>query len=284
MVASRSYLPIRVYSLAFLSFMFVLSAATSALPNSNGTQPLVFRITLASQEPENTQSQPDELVFPSFLSADLSDGIASRRAEATGGKLTFASLRNPAPAQERPNEIARKITDKAFPNWTRVMRLHGYELSTLERYCVPGAERSCPLAGWMEFLESIKHEDRRTQITLVNDFANRFHYRSDSSNWDKIDYWASPTEFFAVGGDCEDFAIAKFFSLKLLGVSPDDMRIVVLQDQRRRTNHAVLTVEHESETLMLDSVEPEIMSWREASHYRPFFSVNERHYWLHTTG
>ncbi len=61
-------------------------------------------------------------------------------------------------------------------------------------------------------------------IIGVNRFFNQLEYRSDMNTWQKKDYWASRLEFLGKGqGDCEDFAVAKFLTLKQLGVPQEKL-------------------------------------------------------------
>lgn len=261
----------------FLIVLLALSSASWASPKSSSTGALLLSVSHVAV-PKDEIGQPlDRLVFPAYQSADVAVEDRPRPAKLQSAKLVFHAFQQP-----EPDDGARRVTASIFPNWTRVMHLQSADRSAFD--CGPGAGADCPLADWQAFLDGIRHKDLGTQLKRVNDFVNRFAYRSDESNWDRADYWAAPAEFFNLGGDCEDFAIAKFFSLKRLGVPTDAMRIVVLRDDKRQTDHAVLTVEHEGETLMLDSVERAVLPWHEVRHYRPYFSVNDRYFWLHTTG
>ena len=94
-------------------------------------------------------------------------------------------------------------------------------------------------------------------------------------------YWASPGEFFRRHGDCEDYAIAKFLSLRALGFDDAAMRIVVLQDLNLGIAHAVLAVELGGETLILDNQVADVVPARAIRHYRPIYAVNETHWWLY---
>jgi predicted transglutaminase-like cysteine proteinase len=58
------------------------------------------------------------------------------------------------------------------------------------------------------------------KLKRVNDFLNQMEFVDDSIHWEKEDYWATPIEFLGTqGGDCEDFAIAKYFTIKTMGVA-----------------------------------------------------------------
>ena len=82
-------------------------------------------------------------------------------------------------------------------------------------------------------------------------------------------------------GDCEDYAIAKYFSLRWLGLKPEDMRILVLHDMNLRVAHAVLVVYHRGRALILDNQVRGVVEADAIRHYRPIYSINEQHWWLH---
>ena len=154
-----------------------------------------------------------------------------------------------------------------FPQWVSVMRRHE-------------AERAGS-AEWQQLLASLKGRSLREQMAGVNDFANRFRYVLDQDNYGVPDYWATPREFLQLGGDCEDFAIIKYFSLRQLGVPAENLRIVVVQDSNLRIPHAVLAVYIRDDILILDNQVRDIISHRSIAHYVPVFSLNERNWWMH---
>jgi predicted transglutaminase-like cysteine proteinase len=85
------------------------------------------------------------------------------------------------------------------------------------------------LTGWKELLASPKNSSLGDleKLKLVNDFMHETPFYYDPVMWCMEDYWAKPVEFLANdGGDCEDFAIAKYFTLRALGVADDKLRIV----------------------------------------------------------
>ena len=110
---------------------------------------------------------------------------------------------------------------------------------------------------------------------------NKHPYITDPVNWGVDDYWASIGQFFAKDGDCEDYAIAKFYTLRELGWDNDQMRIVVLQDLNLRVAHAILVVQAGERTLVLDNQINQVVEAAAIRHYRPIFSLNETHWWLH---
>jgi hypothetical protein len=84
-------------------------------------------------------------------------------------------------------------------------------------------------------------------------------------------------EFFAHGaGDCEDYAIAKFVALRLAGISPDDLRIVIMRDTLRGEDHAVAAARLDGRWLMLDNRRMAMVEDAYVRNYRPLFVI-DRH-------
>jgi predicted transglutaminase-like cysteine proteinase len=70
--------------------------------------------------------------------------------------------------------------------------------------------------------------------------------------------------------------------LRALGISAERMRIVVLQDLRRREDHAVLTVESERGLMVLDNHYRRVRTWDDLrADYVPYYSLNEDAVWMH---
>jgi len=101
--------------------------------------------------------------------------------------------------------------------------------------------------------------NKTVQIEKVNNYFNGIVNELDILNWEKEDYWATPNEFVTRGkGDCEDFVIAKYFSLKELGIEPKNMMLIIVKVDGMKELHAVLGVKNgSSEILILDN-----LSWK----------------------
>lgn len=165
-------------------------------------------------------------------------------------------------------------------HWLGVLDRHRLE-DVPEGNCTGGFFNRCHINEWISFLESIRDKPRLQQIREVNRYANQKSYVLDLTNYGVEDYWAIVNEFLQNEGDCEDFAITKFFSLRRLGFDPEDLRIVVLQDTNLRTAHAVLAVFYDHDILILDNQSWQVKSHRQIVHYVPLFSVSEKNWWLH---
>lgn len=167
-----------------------------------------------------------------------------------------------------------------LPQWLSVLERHLLE-DVPEGDCRETLFTRCHLRKWFEFLESIRDLPREEQIARVNRYANQKEYVLDIVNYGQEDYWAIVREFLSNGGDCEDYAITKFFSLKWLGYPTEEFRIVILQDTNLRTPHAVLAVASGRDAVILDNQSGETRSHTGIVHYVPLFSLNEKAWWLY---
>ena len=114
-----------------------------------------------------------------------------------------------------------------------------------------------------------------------NSYFNKQPYRQDSEVYGVNEYWATPDEFLRMSGDCEDYAIAKFFALRQLGFDAETMRIVILWDEIRGIGHAVLAVYQTDKILILDNLSELIVPHERYRHYIPQYSMNESSRWAH---
>ena len=98
---------------------------------------------------------------------------------------------------------------------------------------------------------------------------------SDWAQYGVADYWASPLQTLGnEAGDCEDYAIVKYVALRELGIGADDLRVVIVRDDKRLTEHAVLAVRYERKWLVLDNRTMAILNTEDARNYRPLFALN----------
>ncbi len=169
-----------------------------------------------------------------------------------------------------------------LPKWEDVLRRIEDERPVYRRCAASAADCPDPLVReWQELLNGLRDQPRARQLEAVNRFANRNRYIVDPANYGVNDYWASPLEFLDRSGDCEDYAIFKYVSLRALGVPEEEMRIVVLRDTERGIDHAVLAVHVGSQVLLLDNVTDSIRPDEAVPQYRPYYSVNATTRWVH---
>ena len=167
-----------------------------------------------------------------------------------------------------------------LPQWLAALERHLLQ-DVPEGDCSETSFNRCHLQNWLAYLDTIKSRPALEQIDAVNLYANKKDYILDMTNYGTQDYWAIAREFLYNGGDCEDYAITKFFSLRWLGFEMDTLRIVILQDTNLRIAHAVLAVSHDNDILILDNQTQQVVSHQAIAHYLPLYSVNENKWWLH---
>lgn len=134
------------------------------------------------------------------------------------------------------------------------------------------------LSSWHNLLGQNPHDDERAQLQRVNDFINRsVTFVSDQQAWGIDDYWATPAQTLLLGqGDCEDFAIAKYFSLVRLGMPSDKLRLTFVKALKQNQAHMVLAYypAPSAQPLILDNLDTRILSASERADLLPVYSFN----------
>lgn len=142
------------------------------------------------------------------------------------------------------------------------------------------------LTAWKDLLTSPRHKklSERDKLELVNDFMNQTQFIDDIKHWGKEDYWATPIEFLSTnGGDCEDFSIAKYFTLRVLGVPDEKLRITYVKELVIYNQaHMVLAYfpSADDEPLVLDNIDKSIKPASARTDLLPVYSFNGSGLWL----
>ncbi|MFT5789589.1 MAG: putative transglutaminase-like cysteine proteinase [Shewanella sp.] len=139
------------------------------------------------------------------------------------------------------------------------------------------------IRAWFNILDEAKDLQDSDKILMVNNFFNLFHFVDDMTLWGNKNYWATPMEFIGVsGGDCEDFSIAKYFTLLQLGVSEDKLRITMVKATSVNQYHMVLAYYEtpSSIPLVLDNLDKSIKPATQRKDLIPVYSFNGRQLWL----
>ena len=195
---------------------------------------------------------------------------------AEAGQLELASLTNLSPRLEQKSDLLGR-------RFELVLARHQLSMQRAVTRCQSGERTACRLRNWQDFLTDIGAKSEPEQLRRVNRYVNVARYVTDRRNWKRPDYWAIPEQLFGQGGDCEDYVIAKYLSLRSLGISPERLRIVVVYDRQRRKDHAVLTISGTEGMLVLDNHYRRVMTWAKLrDRYRPYYSLNERDVWIHS--
>jgi predicted transglutaminase-like cysteine proteinase len=113
--------------------------------------------------------------------------------------------------------------------------------------------------GWLHAItemrgEPIRHESRpianfSEKLARVNREINRVQY---TQAFDA--YWETPSEFKRYGGQCREYAVAKYARLYELGVADADMALTVVRIKATGEYHAVLVVRHGGAVYVLDNL------------------------------
>lgn len=189
----------------------------------------------------------------------------SAQAAASGGVKLFGTV-----------EFARPLS--TLPGWLDVL-----ERNKAAPIFLPDKKFN-KSTTWAQLKKKAEGKSPLEILRLVNSFWNTWPYREDQANWGKQDYWAIPDQFLQKSGDCEDYSITKYFTLKELGIDPDSMRIVVLRDTIRNLAHAVLVVYLDGEAYVLDNLSNVVLPHTRLRNYSPQYSINEHGRWTHIKG
>lgn len=155
-----------------------------------------------------------------------------------------------------------------------------FALQMAELYGGDGLER---FEQWRQLVGSARQLSETEKLEQVNRFFNRQTFVDDAVLWQQQDYWATVPEFLgAGGGDCEDFAISKFFTLRELGVSEEKLRITYVKALKLNQFHMVLAYypTADAEPLILDNLESEIRRAGKRRDLQPIYSFNGDSLWL----
>ena len=134
------------------------------------------------------------------------------------------------------------------------------------------------VVSWHNLIDNGAQDDERAKVERVNHFINRaVRFVSDQQAWGVDDYWATPTQTLSRGqGDCEDFAIAKYFSLVRMGVPSEMLRLTFAKALTQNQAHMVLAYypSPSAQPLILDNLDPRIRPASERSDLLPVYSFN----------
>ena len=174
---------------------------------------------------------------------------------------------------------------KGLQQWTRVigaMRTQGPVFNS----CAADAANctTSVLKKWRSIVVAASKLPYEARTKAVNKFFNGWPYKLDSEIYGVSEYWATPKEFMTNSGDCEDYSIAKYYALRSLGYSKEELRVVVLRDQIRGFGHAVLAVYVGTDIMVLDNLSGIVVSHTRYKHYQPQVSMNETTRWAHVGG
>ncbi|MBM5460813.1 transglutaminase-like cysteine peptidase [Pseudomonas sp. P66] len=134
------------------------------------------------------------------------------------------------------------------------------------------------LDDWRALVADSGTLSEQQKLLRVNEFFNKnIRFGEDSDVWKKADYWASPLETLEKGaGDCEDFALAKYYTLRLLGVPESNVRLLYTTVNASGQAHMVLSYwqTSQSDPLLLDNLTNNITSAIQRNDLKVEFAFN----------
>lgn len=149
-----------------------------------------------------------------------------------------------------------------------------------------GPETAQRVRNWLALRKRLLFQSSLTElrkVQLANDFFNALPYQPDDDLWQQEDYWATPLEtLLNNGGDCEDLAIAKYFTLLAGGIDPDRLRLTYAWQLSPRQAHVVLSYfpADGREALVLDNLKQETLSFSERRDLEAVYSFDMDKLWL----
>lgn len=147
-----------------------------------------------------------------------------------------------------------------------------------------GDEAARSVEAWQETMEDLKDSSEMTKLKVINRFFNKaIPFKSDQAHWKKEDYWATPYQSLVTkGGDCEDYVIAKYYSLIKLGVDVKKLRITYVNALKLNQAHMVLAYFRYPDEipLVLDNIDPRIKPASKRRDLEPVYSFNATGMWL----
>lgn len=171
-----------------------------------------------------------------------------------------------------------------FMNYINAFSINKTDLNNVKnKYGQKAYKRTLGLKKVIEKASTAKSLEK---LKYVNRYLNKIKYLTDIKHWKKHDYWAAPFEFSGTGaGDCEDYAIAKYFSLIKAGISEKKLRIAYVKLKRKRTKydetHMILLYYHKpnSTPIVLDNVNKRLKLASKRKDLKFIYSFNAGGLW-----
>ena len=171
----------------------------------------------------------------------------------------------------------------------------GVDVDRLTQAVVQFGGQKSEVTDWLAMISNARAAtDPTGRLRLVNEYFNRrIDFYDDQAVWGQSDYWATPAETLAMGrGDCEDFAIAKYFSLQLAGIPVEQLRIVYVKARiggsRSSVQQAHMVLAYyaapDAEPIVLDNLITELRPASQRSDLTPVFSFNGQGIWTSMSG
>ncbi len=136
--------------------------------------------------------------------------------------------------------------------------------------------------AWQQLVINEQDKSEKDKLHTVNRFFNRVRFVDDIRVWGQKDYWATPIEFLGRNaGDCEDFTIAKYFTLRALGIPAKKLRLMYVRALRLKQSHMVLAYFETPDAMpmVLDNINKKILPADYRQDLQPIYSFNGDGLW-----
>ena len=213
------------------AFAGVRSSQSASMPESNGNSGSGAQLV--------SNSKPGDFSVPQ-LDALATDLLARSKDALPSGRPNSSSSMSAGEISSKWNELQSRI----HADETAVAACRSDQIA-----CSQAARR------FLSIVDLGRKHEGRVRLGWLNRAVNMaIRPVSDWAQYGLADFWASPLETLnSEAGDCEDYAIVKYVALRELGILPDDLRLIIVQDDKRETGHAVVAVRYEQRWLILDN-------------------------------
>jgi predicted transglutaminase-like cysteine proteinase len=261
-----------------------MGAATVAALNTAMT--LAGHPELAHQTTASTLGADVAAALESLLAA--TPKIALPAATGTTGTASTTGTTSTTPAKAPDVFGARAIAVSVTgydAKWTDALARTAQERPQLT---LANAALGPSARYWLQQLDGLQGKSAQYQLNAVNTLVNGWNYVDDTANWGG-DHWETPLEFLSRQGDCEDYALTKYESLKRLGFPEEKMRLLIVNDTSEgNARHAVLAVDMPDGTYILDNQAGVALKQQDvkrddgAMRYTPLFALSRTQRWAYT--
>lgn len=287
-------------SIPLCTCLVMLSSSLSpvaAIQDSTGAQPETERPTPEGQKLKTNETKRPNKSRPSLRDRMLNNasnglfGYQERRYEQMAGFKKWVQMleRENTPIEQ---QISHARTKTTFTGRNKIRIPRNFNQRQLSEKgkgldCSRTSRVQCKREKWDKFIQEQKKRlvagaPIKQVLDAVNLYMNNTPYIVDPSNWGVPDYWATTTEFFYKDGDCEDYAISKYVTLKRIGFDTKNMRLVIGQDNNSRVEHAILAVKLEAMEYILDNQVDNVLPHTKIRHFTPVYAINEHAWWRHS--
>lgn len=189
-------------------------------------------------------------------------------------KTSTAMIRPTTSVEEKNAKLERKPAKLTRVMWRNVKKHMAEERAN--------PDNARQWNAWLAQFGPLKYASIAQKALAVDGAVDSLiEYKYDQDNYGVPNYWATPLETLSRGsGDCEDFAILKFFTLKALGVPEKNLRLTLVGDQgSEKLDHAILVVNaaegRENALILNNDSEASVLPW-DVWEYKPYFVFNTK--------